>query len=42
MAIGVLYIVLNIVIEHKNKNGNNNNNKQTPNREIIDVEYKEL
>ena len=42
MAIGVLYIIANIVIEHKNKNGNNNNNKQTPNREIIDVEYKEL
>ena len=42
MAIGVLYIVLNIVADHKNKKDNNNNNNNSKDREIIDVEYKEL
>lgn len=44
MVFGVLGIICNIVIDHKNKNDKNNNSGNGPSadREIIDVEYKEL
>ena len=44
MALGVVGLVYNIVIDHKNKNNNDDNDNEngSGNREIIDVEYKEL
>ena len=46
IALGLIAIVYNIIIsnKHNNKNNNidNNNNNQSNDREIIDVEYKEL
>lgn len=44
MALGVVGLVYNIIIDHKNKNNNDDNDNEngSGNREIIDVEYKEL
>ena len=44
MALGVVGLVYNIIIDHKNKNNkdDNDNENGSGNREIIDVEYKEL
>jgi len=44
MALGVVGLVYNIIIDHKNKNNkdDNDNGNGSGNREIIDVEYKEL
>ncbi len=45
MVIGVAGIILNVIIDHKNNNnygGNNNKNEASKDREIIDIEYKEL
>ena len=44
MALGVVGLVYNIIIDNKNKNNkdDNDNENGSGNREIIDVEYKEL